>query len=99
MASAITLALTPLKLPLAGASGIEVSVDGNVCADVPFGASTSIEVAPGEHRVSATLKGLIPRKSKVVTVLLPDSHRVAIVAKYVRWSGGIKLACGVVKPI
>jgi glycine/serine hydroxymethyltransferase len=89
--AAITVTLADIKM-LAGVKGIDVLVDGDPQTTLQFGETVTVEVEPGHRAVQAILHGVVQRKSKTLFVLVPEGGHVAIVGKYSRLWGTIKLA-------
>lgn len=90
MAAALTFTLADIKM-LAGVKGIDLLVDGVPRTTLQFGETVTIEVEPGQRSVQVILHGVVPRKSKVLHVLAPDGGDVAVMGKYSRLWGTIKL--------
>lgn len=94
MPTGIRVSLIKPTLPLFGAKGVAVWVDGAVKAELQYGDTATIEVAPGEHNVEVELRGVVTRRSKRLAVVVSAGNAASVVAKYSRLWGNIQLSSG-----
>jgi hypothetical protein len=94
MTTNVLVSLAKPKLPLLGAKGAAVFVDGTVKAELEFGSAATIEVSPGEHHIEVELKGVVTRRSKRLTIVVPAGNTATVAAKYGRLWGDIRLSGG-----
>jgi hypothetical protein len=90
MSSEIEFSLAAVKM-LAGVEGIDVLIDGQREATLQFGETMTFEIEAGELTLQTILHGVVNRRSKILTLFAEEGSRIAVVAKYSRFWGNIKL--------
>jgi hypothetical protein len=77
---------------LKGIKGIDVTVDGVVVHTIQFGEKHTIDLSSGKHDIGMVLRGIVSRKTKVLTVDVPEGDTVHVNGVYSRLWGTIKLS-------
>jgi hypothetical protein len=90
MSSKLEFSLAAIKM-LAGVEGIDVLIDGRREATLEFGDSMTFEIEAGERTLQTILHGVVERRSKVLTLFAEEGGHIAVVGKYNRFWGNIKL--------
>ena len=90
MSSEIEFSLAAVKI-LAGVEGIDVLIDGQREATLQFGESMTLEIEAGERTLQTVLHGVVDRRSKVLTLYADEGRIIAVIGKYSRFWGNIKL--------
>ena len=90
MSSEIEFSLAAVKM-LAGVEGIDVLIDGQREATLQFGESMTLEIEAGERTLQTVLHGVVDRRSKVLTLHADEGRSIAVIGKYSRFWGNIKL--------
>lgn len=85
----ISLQRTALLL---GVRGIEIHLDGEPVDTIGFGATRTISCPPGEHTVQLVLQALFfRRRSNRLAIVVPEGGGVAIMGRYSRMWGNLRL--------